>query len=265
MGTHFDRNRCAVALGPPQHRQLASSVPCGSASSALVTGTTSRITAAARILLDASCASAAMQRRAQRFCKRRRRPRSLCRGELPNFQFPASAFAWTCRSPKNRNVFKFQVRFRDSRVQIAVHKCSPFDVPVPICGPKPSSTFFTNQIRLRFRPNFQFPVSHVAASPRSPISIHLISSFQFPFRFSQATSNQFPVSSFQSCNLTATKGPVSSFQLPGAPFHQDPKEQGDISSFQFPGRLLSLKKGCKGNKAFYLVRGCVFPETLREH
>ena len=161
--------------------------------------------------------------------------------------------------------FRFQARFRDSRVQIAVHECSPFDVPVPICDPKPSSTFFTNQIRLRFRPNFQFPVSHVAASPRSPISIHLISSFQFPFRFSQATSNQFPVSSFQSCNLTATKRPVSSFQLPGAPFHQVPKEQGDISSFQFPGRLLSLKKGCKGNKAFYLVRGCVFPETLREH
>ena len=146
--------------------------------------------------------------------------------------------------------FLFQARFRDSRVHIAVHECSPFDVPVPICDPKPSSTFFTNQIRLRFRPNFQFPVSHVAASPRSPISIHLISSFQFPFRFSQATSNQFPVSSFQSCNLTATKGPVSSFQLPGPLFTKSPRSMGIFPVSSFQDGVYRSKKGVMETRLF---------------
>ena len=214
---------CCIALGPPQHRQLASSVPCGSASSALVTGTTSRITAAARILLDASCASAAMQRRAQRFCKRRRRPRSLVSRRASEFPVSGVRLRVDVKSQKLKR-FRFQARFRDSRVQIAVHECSPFDVPVPICDPKPSSTFFTNQIRLRFRPNFQFPVSHVAASPRSPISIHLISSFQFPFRFSQATSK--PVSSFQFPELQSDSNQTPSFQFPASRSPFSPSPQG---------------------------------------
>ena len=114
--------------------------------------------------------------------------------------------------------------FRNSRTQIAAH-C---DDPVLMYRtkstlrnlPGASSTFFTNEIHLRCAPNFQFPVSHVAASPHSHISIHLISSFPFPFRSSQAASNQFPVSSFQSCNLTALQGSISSFHLPGSLFHQ---------------------------------------------
>ena len=130
--------------------------------------------------------------------------------------------------------------------------------------PGASSTFFTNEIRLRSAPNFQFPVSHVAASPHSHISIHLISSFPFPFCSSQAASNQFPVSSFQSCSLTALQGSISSFHLPGSLFHQGAKEQGVISSFHFPRRLSTLYVGCKGNKASYLARGRVFPESTNE-
>ena len=206
---------CCIALGPPQHRELASAVTCGGASSAPVTGITSRITAAARLLHGASCASAAMRRRAQRRCKCRRRPRLLwSRRAFRISGFPGSAFRdslWIREVPKIETFLSS--RFRDSRTRIAAH-C---DDPVLMYRtkstlrnlPGASSTFFTNEIHLRCAPNFQFPVSHVTASPHSHISIHLISSFPFPFRSSQAASNQFPVSSFQSCNLTALQGSIS--------------------------------------------------------
>ena len=171
---------------------------------------------------------------AQRFCKRRRRPRSLCRDELPNFQFPASAFPLSRVDVKSQKLkrFRFQARFRDSRVQIAIHECSPFDVPVPICDPKPSSTFFTNQIRLRFRPNFRvssFPCCCLSTQP----NFHP-PHFQLPISISLLTSNIKPVSSFQFPELQSDSNKRPSFQFPASRSPFSPSPQGARGYFQFP-------------------------------
>ena len=118
QSTH-DRNQCAASRSGRRSIETLPAVTCGGASSAPVTGITSRITAAARLLHGASCASAAMRRRAQRRCKCRRRPRLLwSRRAFRISGFPGSAFRdslWIREVPKIETFLSFQVpRFQNA-------------------------------------------------------------------------------------------------------------------------------------------------------
>ena len=121
------------------------------------------------------------------------------RGELPNFHLPGSHLPTLERGREVPKIETF-LDFRNSRTQIAAH-C---DDPVLMYRTKStlrnlpwaSTTFFTNEIRLRSAPNFQFPVPmllppHTATFPSTSFPA---SHFHFAPHKQHPTSFQFPVS-----------------------------------------------------------------------